>query len=53
MTLIGLSLLMFAGMAGILLFLIYIAYPKKSVLQERIETLQQKPETALTADPLK
>ena len=46
MTLIGLSLLMFAGMAAILLFLIYIAYPKKSVLQERIETLQQKPETA-------
>lgn len=46
MTLIGLSLLMFAGIAGILLFLIYIAYPKKSVLQERIETLQTRPDAA-------
>ena len=39
MTLIGLSLLVFVGIAAILLFLIYIAYPKKSVLQERIESL--------------
>jgi len=46
MTLIGLSLLMFVGIAAILLFLLYIGYPKKSVLQERIETLQPKPETA-------
>jgi tight adherence protein C len=46
MTLIGLSLLLFAGTAAILLFLIYIAFPKKSVLQERIETLQPTPETA-------
>jgi hypothetical protein len=37
---------MFAGIAAILLFLIYIAYPKKSVLQERISTLQPKTEAA-------
>jgi tight adherence protein C len=45
MTLIGLSLLLFAGIAAILLFPIYIAYPRKSVLQERIETLQPTPKT--------
>ena len=44
MTLIGLSLLLFAGIAGILLFLIYIAYPKKSIVQERIESMQPRAE---------
>ncbi len=46
MTIIGLSLLLFAGIAGLLLFLIYIAYPKKSIVQERIEILQPKVEAA-------
>jgi tight adherence protein C len=44
MTLIGLSLLLFAGIAAILLFLIYIAYPRKSVVQERIESMQPRAE---------
>jgi tight adherence protein C len=44
MTLIGLSLLLFAGIAGILLFLIYIAYPRKSIVQERIESMQPQAE---------
>ena len=44
MTLIGLSLLFFIGMAGLLLFLIYAAYPKKSLVQERIEGMQPRVE---------
>ena len=44
MTLIGLSLLLFVGIAGLLLFLIYIAYPKKTIVQERIESMQPRAE---------
>jgi tight adherence protein C len=42
MTLIGLSLLLFIGIAALLLFLIYVAYPKKSIVQERIESMQPR-----------
>lgn len=44
MTVLALSLLAFAGIAAILLFLIYVAYPKKSIVQERIESLQPRSE---------
>lgn len=40
MTVIAVSLLAFIGIAAILLFLIYVAYPRKSIVQERIESLQ-------------
>lgn len=46
MTLISLSLLFFVAIASILLFIIYIAIPKKSIVQERIETLQPDIKTA-------
>ncbi len=45
MTLLALSLLIFAGIAAILFFIIYVAYPKKSIVQERIESLQPRAET--------
>jgi tight adherence protein C len=55
MTLIGLSLLLFAGIASILLFLLYIAYPKKSIVQERIENLRPQAEAVrvFEAEPTK
>ena len=44
MAIIGVSLLMFLGIASVLLFLLYIAYPKKSIVQERIEGMQPRVE---------
>jgi tight adherence protein C len=44
MTLISLSLLLFAGILAILLFLVYIVYPRKSIVQERIESMQPRVE---------
>jgi tight adherence protein C len=41
MTLIALSVILFAGIASLLFFLLYIAYPGKSVLKERIESLER------------
>lgn len=45
MTIIGLSLLAFAGIAAVLLYLIYVLYPKKSIVQERIKSMQPQVET--------
>ena len=45
MAIIGVSLLMFLGIASILLYLLYIAYPKKSIVQERIESMQPQVES--------
>ena len=45
MAIIGVSLLMFLGIASILLYLLYIAYPKKSIVQERIESMQPRVES--------
>jgi tight adherence protein C len=45
MAIIGVSLLIFLGIASILLFLLYIAYPKKSFVQERIESMQPQVES--------
>ena len=50
MTLIGLSLLLFAGIAAILLFLVYISYPRKSLVQERIESLKPHVEDTIVWD---
>ena len=44
MAIIGVSLLIFLGIASILLYLLYIAYPKKSTVQERIESMQPRVE---------
>ena len=44
MAIIGVSLLMFLGIASVLLFLLYIVYPMKSIVQERIEGMQPQVE---------
>jgi len=55
MAIIGVSLLIFLGIASILLFLLYIAYPKKSIVQERIESMQPRVESVrvFEAEPTK
>jgi tight adherence protein C len=52
MAILGLSLLLFLGIISVLLFLLYVAYPEKSVVKERIENLHPQVEEIRLEVPL-